>query len=203
MSEEKRRRQRSLYFEEDHGLETMDHGPKTKSTQHGLLGIVALFKDPYHLLRAAKESQARRFQFSDAYTPFPIHGLDKLLNQKKSMVPWVTLVLGLSGCFLGAALEIWTSAIDWPLIVGGKPFNSLPAFVPIIFECTVLLGGLATAAALFMFCRLPNFHNYVLDNEITNNAFALYVSAKERNFNEQDIKGFMEKCGAYEIKMVE
>ncbi|MDO8527824.1 MAG: DUF3341 domain-containing protein [Deltaproteobacteria bacterium] len=170
---------------------------------HKLLGLVGLFKDPYHLLKAAREAQKRKFAHCDAVLPYPIHGLDLILGQKRSLIPWVTLVFGLAGCFGGAGLEIWTSAIDWPIIIGGKPFNSLPAFVPIIFECTILLGGLATAAALFAICRIPNFHTRVLDNEITNDAFALYVPAREKGFSEEDVKGFLEKSGAYEIKMVE
>src|SRR3989338_9606741 len=169
---------------------------------HKLLGIIGFFKDPFHLLKAAKETQTRNFKHCDAYTPFPIHGLDHLLGQKRSKVPWVTLVLGLTGCFGGFGLEIFASAIAWPINVGGKPFVSLPAFVPIGFECTILLGGLATVAAMFMFCRLPNLQSRVLDEKITDNVFALYVPAKEEGFRESDVKGFMEKCGAYEIRMV-
>ena len=167
-----------------------------------LLGIVGFFKDPYHLLRAAKEARARQFKFCDAYTPFPIHGLDAILGQKRSVVPWVTLVMGLAGCFGGFGLEIFTSAISWPINVGGKPFNSFPAFVPIGFECTILLGGLATLAALLMFCRLPNFKSSILNESITDNTFALYVSAKEESFREDDVKNLMEKCGAIETRMV-
>jgi len=168
-----------------------------------LLGIVGLFKDPYHLLRAAREVHQRKFVFCDAFTPYPIHGLDKILRHKRSRIPWVTLVFGLIGCFGGLYFQIWTSAVDWPLIVGGKPFNSLPAFIPVTFECTILFGGLATAAAMFMFCGLPNYHTQVFDPEITNDRYALYVPAKETGFKEADVKAFMKKAGAYEIKMVE
>ncbi|MBI4125158.1 MAG: DUF3341 domain-containing protein [Deltaproteobacteria bacterium] len=168
-----------------------------------LLGIVAVFKDPYHLLRAAGEAQRRQFKHCDAFTPYPVHGLDKLLGIKRSLIPWVTLVFGLAGCLGGLGLQIWTSAVAWPLNIGGKPFLSIPAFIPITFECTVLLGGLATFAALLMFCRLPNYHTRALDKEITNDAFALYISAKEEGFREGDVREFLEKSGAYEIKMVE
>lgn len=170
---------------------------------HPLLGIVGLFKDPYHLLRAAKEAKTRRFKHCDAFVPFPVHGLDELLNIKRSKIPWVTLVVGLAGCFGGLLLQIWTSAIDWPLNIGGKPFLSLPAFIPITFECTILLGGLSTFAALLVICKLPNFHTRALDPGITNNVFALYIPAKESGFKEQDVKQFLKNSGAYEIKMVE
>lgn len=171
--------------------------------KHKLLGIVGLFKDPYHLMRAAKEVQKRNFTLCDAFTPYPIHGLDKILGHRRSIIPWVTLIFGLAGCFGGLALTIWTSAIDWPINVGGKPFISLPAFIPVVFELTVLFGGLATFFALFGFCRLPNFHTHIFDKEITNDSFALYVPTKEEGFKEEDVRNFLEKSGAYEIKMVE
>lgn len=170
---------------------------------HQLLGMVGLFKDPYHLLQAARETQRRSFKHCDAFTPYPVHGLVQLLRIRKSLIPWVTLVFGLAGCMGGLGLQIWTSAIDWPLNVGGKPLLSIPAFIPITFECTVLLGGLATFAALLMFCRLPNYHTRVFDKEITSDTFALYIPAKEEGFREQDVKEFLEKCGAHAIKMVE
>jgi len=168
-----------------------------------LLGIVGLFKDPYHLLRAAKEAQTRAFVHCDAFTPYPVHGVDKLLNHKRSWIPWVTLVAGLTGCFGGLGFQIWVSAIDWPINIAGKPFLSIPAFIPITFELTVLFGGLATFAALLMICRLPNYHTRIFDKGITDSTFALYVPAKEKNFDEKDVKAFLEKSGAYEIKMVE
>lgn len=168
-----------------------------------LIGIVGLFKNPDALVQGAKEVRSRGFIHSDAYTPFPIHGMDKLLGQKRSLLPWITLVMGLAGCFGGLALTIWTSAIDWPLNVGGKPLVSLPAFVPIIFECTILLGGIFTVVGLFGLCRLPNYHTHVFDKDITHDVYALFIPAKEKGFQESDVKGFLEKSGAYEIKTVE
>lgn len=170
---------------------------------HRLLGIVGLFKDPYHLLKAAKEVERRHFKHCDAFTPYPVHGLDEVLSISRSKIPWITLLFGLFGCFGGLGFQIWVSAIAWPLNVGGKPFVSLPAFIPITFELTVLIGGLATFVALLMFCRLPNYHTRILDKGITSDAFALYIPAKEEGFREEEVKGFLKECGAYEIKMVE
>lgn len=165
--------------------------------------MVGMFKDPYHILRAAKETHKRGFKKCDAFTPFPIHGIDQLLGIKRSFIPWITLVFGLAGCLGGMGLQIWVSAIVWPLNIGGKPFLSIPAFIPVTFECTILIGGLATAFALFAICRLPNYHSKIFDKEITNNAFALYIPATERGFKEEDVKELLIKSGAYEIKLLE
>lgn len=170
---------------------------------HRLLGLVGLFKDPYHLLKAAQSAHLRNFVHCDAFTPYPIHGLDKILRHKRSLIPWVTLLFGLIGCFGGLGFQIWVSAVDWPVNIGGKPYLSIPAFIPVTFECTVLLGGLATFAAVLWFCRLPNYHTRALDKEITNHTFALYVPAKEAGFREEDVKQFLEKAGAVEVKRVE
>lgn len=168
-----------------------------------MVGLVGLFKDPYHLLRAARAFRKKGFHGCDALTPYPVHGLEEALGIRRSWIPWVTLVFGLAGCFGGLWLQVWTSAVDWPLNVGGKPMLSIPAFIPVTFECTVLLGGLATAAALFLICRLPAFHPRILDREITNDVFALYVPAKTENFREEEIQRALEKAGAYEVKKVE
>src|SRR5262245_28379422 len=103
--------------------------------------ILALYDDPDRLLSAAAVAREHGFQGVDAFTPYPVHGLSEALGIRKSWVPYVTLVLGLTGAGLGLYFEIWTSAIDWPLIVGGKPYVSLPAFIPVMFESGVLIGG--------------------------------------------------------------
>ena len=117
-------------------------------------GVLALYADPDSLLNAATRAREHGFQGMDAYTPYAVHGLSEALGIRKSWVPWVTLVMGLSGAALGLTFMIWTSAYDWPINVGGKPMISLPAFIPITFECGVLLGGTMTLAALFVACDL-------------------------------------------------
>ena len=97
------------------------------------------------------------FKKYDAYTPYPVHGLDDAMGLKRSWIPYATFFAGITGAISAAALEIWTSAVDWPINIGGKPMVSFPAFIPIIFELTVLFGGLTTMGALFYACDLPNF----------------------------------------------
>src|SRR5262249_15224576 len=112
-----------------------------------LRGILALYDNPDSLLDAAAQTREHGFRNVDAYTPYPVHGLSEALGIRKSWIPWVTLVMGLSGAIGALFFEIWTSAMDWPINVGGKPFVSLPAFIPITFEGGVLIGGTTTLAA--------------------------------------------------------
>jgi cytochrome c553 len=112
------------------------------------------FADPEELLAAVTALRERGVNVLETYTPFPVHGMDDALGEVPSRLPWVTGVLGLSG-FLGAlTLQYWTSVIDYPLVIGGKPLNSIPAFIPVLFEATVLIAGLGTVATLFALTRL-------------------------------------------------
>src|SRR5512138_1289030 len=152
-----------------------------------LHGVLALYDNPDTLLTAAARVREHGFTKADAYTPYPVHGLSEALGIRKSWVPFVTLVMGLSGAVLGLGFEIWTSAVDWPINVGGKPFVSLPAFIPITFEAGVLIGGTMTLAALLVACGLPNLGKPVLDRDLTNDRFALWVPEIGPEWNEQRI----------------
>ncbi len=162
---------------------------------------VGVFDQPRALISAARQTKDKGFEGADAFTPYPVHGLEKALGLKRSWVPYATLIFGLGGATLGYLFMYWTSAIDWPLNIGGKPFNSWPAFVPIVFECGVLLGGLATFVSLLIATRLPNFKPFILDPQLTNNRFALVIPEKQEKVRE-DVEKFLKDAGAIEVKRV-
>ncbi len=115
---------------------------------------IGFFEDERDLLAAAKEFRARDIAIVEAYSPYPIHGIDEVLRIKPSRLPWVTLAAGTAGLAIGLYFQYWASHTNWPIDVGGRPFDSLPAFIVIAFEMTILFAGLATAAALCMRCGL-------------------------------------------------
>ncbi len=161
--------------------------------------VVGLFDEPQALVNATQKTREAGFKNFDAFTPYPVHGLDQAQGLKRSPIPYVTFIFGLTGCALGFLLQYWTSVIDWPLNVGGKPFNSWPAFVPIMFELTVLLGGLSTFAAVLFFCRIPNFTKKIVDPSITRDRFALVIEDAERT---EEAKKFLQSLNAKEVKLV-
>ena len=113
-----------------------------------------------------------------AYSPYPEHHIEHALGYGQSPVRVWTLVGGLTGAATGLAFTSWTS-IDWPLIVGGKPMISVPAFVPIIFEMTVLFGALSTVIGLFVLSKIPNLKPAVVyDPEFTAGRYGVYVEAE-------------------------
>lgn len=112
------------------------------------------FADPEELLKAVVKLRSLGVPVLETYTPFPIHGMDEALSERPSRLPWVTGVLGLLGVSGAVALQVWTSAVDYPLVIGGKPLISIPAFIPVMFESTVLVAGLGTVATLFGITKL-------------------------------------------------
>lgn len=168
------------------------------STAHG---AVAYFKSSADILAAAR-SASTKYRNVEAFTPFPIHGMDEALGLKQSIVPWATFLGGLTGFSIALFLQVWTSAIDWPINVGGKPYVSGPAFIPILFELTVLLGGLSTAGFMIVLNGLPNFRPSPFDPRISDDRFALYVPFQGQQGSASDVQGFLGTLNAEKVTLV-
>lgn len=183
-----------------------------------LSGVVGFFADGHQLIGAMEKVRGERYKHFDAFTPYPIHGLDAAQGLKRSPIPFVTLGAGLTGFACAFLLQYWTSAIDWPLNVGGKPLNSWPAFVPIMFELTVLFAGLATVGAMLLFNGLPNIKRRIFDPGITRDKFALWIgatlpiededdeesgrSSQFKKFNVEEATQILRAAGAQEVRTV-
>lgn len=161
--------------------------------------VVGLFDDPHALLKVGRAARERGFKNLDAYMPYPVHGINEALGIKRSWVPWATLAAGIIGGSLGFFFQVWTMAVDWPLIVGGKPFISWPAFVPITFELTVLFAGVTTLLSLLAACGLPRRAPGILDPRLTDDRFALVVPATGTGAEEER---FLKETGALDVKRV-
>ena len=107
--------------------------------------------------------------------------------------------MGFIGFCCAFGLQYWTSAVDWPLIIGGKPFNSWPAFVPVMFELTVLFAGVSTVLALFAVCGLPAIQQKAFDPAITRDKFALVIEDSDK---EKEASRFLSKVGAKNVRSV-
>lgn len=159
--------------------------------------MAVLFEDEGSFLKAAREAQEEGVGNLDAITPYPVHGLEQILKIKRSWIPWVTFIFGLIGLLAGLGLTYYTSVVSWPLIIGGKPFFSLPAFIPVIFECTVLFSALASVSALFYACDLPRISPPILDKDLTSHKFALYCPVEKDS--EDKVRKVFEKFGMEKI----
>ena len=163
-------------------------------------GVVGFFDDENALLDAAKKTHGSGYRKFDTISPFPIHGMDAAMGLKASPLPWFTFVAGLIGCSFGLWLQWWTSAVSYPVNIGGKPFFSLPAFIPIVFEVTVLFAGLMSFGAVLILCRLPRVNPPILDPDLTSHKFALYIPSNDTGYSESKAKEFLSGIGAKDVR---
>ncbi|HVB40906.1 MAG TPA: DUF3341 domain-containing protein [Terriglobales bacterium] len=161
--------------------------------------VLALFLDPQKLLDAVKTVKEKGYRGLDAYTPYPVHGLPEALGLKISWMPRVTKTAFFVGATLGFTFEAWTMAWAWPLNIAGKPFVSVPAYMPVTFESGILIAGISTFIAVMIAARLrpaPDFHN--IDASITNDRFGLYVPV--RPYESGNVQTLLKELGAEEVR---
>jgi hypothetical protein len=162
---------------------------------------VALFDDENRFLAAAKACRGSAFDIVQAYSPFPVHGLDDVLGIRRSRLPWVTLAAGLTGLGLGTWFQFWASSSDWPINVAGKPWNSLPAFVPVIFEMTVLFAGVATFVFVLARSGLrPGKAPARAIEGVTDDRFALIVGRRETSGTWEELRELLARLGATGVR---
>jgi len=163
--------------------------------------LLGLFEDEEHLVNASKELNEKKIPIFDVYSPFPIHGLDDLLQIKRSRLPIICFVAGLIGLSVGIWFQIWTSKVSWPLNVGGKPFNSFTAFIPVAFEITILFGALITVSAFFFRSRLfPGKEVHLPDIKVTEDTFVLAVELESSAIDPELVSSIFISNKAKEIK---
>ncbi|MCB0279450.1 MAG: DUF3341 domain-containing protein [Calditrichaeota bacterium] len=159
--------------------------------------ILGYFEDPHDLLDAGNTANNMGYMGLDAYSPYPIHGIEKALGIKKSWVPAVAKTFLTIGVVCGFSFQYWVSKFGWALNVGGKPFNSWPAFVPVTFESAIFFCGAATIISVFISCNLKPAGTKFIDRGFTDDKMALVIPAD--NDDEAEIVKFLKEAGSYEI----
>jgi hypothetical protein len=166
--------------------------------------LVATFGDEGALRDAVTRMRAHGFRIHDAYTPYPVHGLDALMGMRRSRLPFVSFAAGVVGLSGALALQFYCAVFDWPLNVGGKPLNSTLAFVPISFELTVLCAGLTTAAALLLRCGLlPGARPLLFAPGVTEDVFALVLRRRDATFDAGEARRLLMESGARNVTITE
>ena len=125
------------------------------SKEAPVYGLLAEFDTPEDLIRAVRRARTAGYWKMDAYTPFPVEHLSEELDFHHSALPLIVLIGGLVGCAGGFFLQYWISAIDYPLNIGGRPFNSWPSFIPVTFEMTILIAALSAVLGMLGLNGLP------------------------------------------------
>jgi hypothetical protein len=163
-------------------------------------GMAGIWLDEHTVVKAATKAREMGFKKFDAITPYPVHGMEEAIGIQRSGIPYVTFIAGIIGGSSGLLLTWWTSAVNWPINVGGKPFFSLPAFIPIVFELTILFAALASVVALFIKCGLPKVDPPIIDPDLTCHKFALFIPRDDVGYDEARIEKLFREWGAAEVK---
>jgi hypothetical protein len=146
--------------------------------------LIGIFQNEHDILQATRAARKDGLDIVDVFTPYAVHGMDRAMGLPPSRLPWVCFLMGLFGAVTMTVFQYWASAVDWPINVGGKPWNSWPAFVPVIFEVTVLLGGVSTVLAFILWAGLkPGAQSPVSDLRVTDDRFALVLGQTGAGFN--------------------
>lgn len=163
--------------------------------------IAISFDDEVPLLQAVKKLRDSKETIMDVMSPFPVHGMDEALSIKRSRIPVVGFIFGAVGAALAFIFQAWVFTVSYPLIIGGKPFFSVPTFVPITFEVTVLFAGLSMVAALLIRSRLkPEITFTPVDERITDDRFVILVDASDDETSLTRVKTILSGIHTLEIK---
>jgi len=169
-------------------------------------GLMAEFDDPKTLVQAAAQAREAGYRRMDAYSPFPIEELHEALGFHHSRLPLIVLIGGVVGCLGGYLLQYWASAIAYPINVGGRPFNSWPAFIPVTFECTILVASLAAVLGMLALNGLPMPYHPVFNVPrfalASRNRFFLCIEARDRKFDLETTRAFLESLKPREVSTV-
>ena len=166
-------------------------------TARRLPGVVASFLHVDAAVDAIRALRAKGYRNLVVYTPSPNHEIEEALDQGVSPVRLLTLIGGLTGCTAGFAMTIWMS-YDWPLIVGGKPIASIPPYVVIGFELTILMGALSTVAAVALFSLLQGKRGAPYDPRFSDDTIGIFVPTTADQLG--PIEQLLRSAGATEVR---
>jgi hypothetical protein len=190
----------------EHGVVEREEAVHPESERF-LYGLIAEFEHADDLVAAARRTRAEGYRRIDAYTPFPVEELSEALGFRDVWVPIIMLTGGIFGALGGFGLLYYCMVLSYPLNVGGQPLYGWPTYVPITFECTVLLASLSGVLGMFLLNRLPEPYHPVFDapdfDKATSSRFFLCIEARDSHFDRQATREFMETFGASRVSEIE
>ena len=181
-------------------------------------GLIAEFETPAQIMKAAERVRDSGYKWWDCCTPFPVHGLDKAMGIRQTILPIIVFFMGMAGTCAAFVLQSFTNASDWtvwagvwvtgyPFLISGKPFMSLPAFIPVMFELTILFAALTCVFGMFGMNGLPRLHHPLLANDrfrrVTDDRFYIVIEARDPKFFRSRTEAFLGSIGAVAVEEVQ
>ncbi len=165
--------------------------------------LYGLYNDEEDLKGAVRTANAAHLNIWDVYTPFPVHGLDPVLGLKESRLHIMGFIYGSIGALFAFLAMTWIFTTDWPIVFGGKPYWSVPAFIPIVFENTVLFSAWGMTITFYTICGMwPGVKAKTLDNRITDDKFCIAFDVTDAPDDDvKNLQGFFTQTGAGEVNV--
>ncbi|MEM7311204.1 MAG: quinol:electron acceptor oxidoreductase subunit ActD [Planctomycetota bacterium] len=164
------------------------------------LGLVGAFASADELVAATRSVRAAGFRRFDAFSPYPVHGIDEAMGTRPTVLPWLVLGAGVAGLAGALALQLWTNGVDYPFVTSGKPAWGLPAYVPVAFEVVILAGAVTAFVGMLALNGLPRWANPVLGAKAVQAAsstgFAVAIEAADPAFDEARARAVLAGAGA-------
>jgi hypothetical protein len=162
--------------------------------------LVGIFEDEDVLLHAVSKIRGTGVKIHEVYSPFPVHGLDEVLGYKRTRLPIAAFMFGMLGTSLALTMQIWMLGYDWPMIIGGKNFVSLPPFIPVTFELTVLLAALGMVGTFMVVSDLKPYKKVRLfDIRSTDDKHVMAIDLGKNQLSKDDISKILKDSGASEV----
>ncbi|MCA1622366.1 MAG: DUF3341 domain-containing protein [Acidobacteria bacterium] len=172
-----------------------------------IYGLLAEFDTPTQLVEAARKVRDAGYKKTDAFSPFPLHEIDEALGIKRSILPFLVLGGGIIGLLTGLGLQYFVHVYDYPIIVGGRPFFSLPSFIPPSYELTILLAAFTAVLGMLALNGLPQPYHPVFNVPrfalASREKFFLLIETKDAKFDYDETRNFMQNLNAQEVFDVE
>ena len=170
-------------------------------------GLVARFEGPAELTHACAALHDAGYRKFDCHTPFPVHGLERAMGLPPSRLPFIVLGGGIAGLVGGLALQWWVHSVAYPLNFSGKPFFSLPAYIPVAFETTILLAAFGAFFGMWALNRLPEYFHPTMQHRsferASDDAFFISVEAVDPNYDPAATRTLLEQLGGQEVEEVQ
>jgi hypothetical protein len=172
-----------------------------------VFAVMGEFADPHDLVHAGRKIREMGYTKLDAMTPFPVHGIDEALGIPYSKLGWIVICFGLFGMATALTLIWYVGAVNYPLVVGGKPLFDFTFSIPVTFELTVLFSSFAAVIGMFALNGLPRLyhpaHNYSRAHRASDDRFLLLIEADDPKFHPQQSAEHLRSVGAAEVEVVE
>lgn len=170
-----------------------------------LHAVVAEFTSPDALVEAARQVQDAGYKKYECYSPHPVHGIDTAMKTPYSPIPWLVLGGGLTGMAGAILMQCWMNGIDYPYLISGKPFFSIPAQMPVAFELTILLAGITAFVGMIglnkLFVYYSPLNKSKVMTRVTNDKYALVVEASDANFRLDATSAMLTAAGAKQVEV--